>query len=197
MGSRERPDHYALKARKEGYPARSVYKLEEMQKKYQLFKPGFRVLDIGASPGSWTLYVLRQIKEKGSVVSADLKPLELKKKFANLHFFQGDVFLDETVEELRKKGPYHTVISDAAPSTTGNRIVDTRRSFELVEQILSLAEKLLKPGGSFVVKVFQGGDEEELFARMKGEFQMVKRFKPKAVRSESFETYFIGRNFQK
>lgn len=188
---RAKPDHYTLKAKKEGYPARSVYKLEEMDKKFGLIKPGIHIIDAGASPGSWTLYALRKLKGKGRVTSIDLKPLTLKPA-PNLSFWQGDLFGNETAEFLNKGGPYQLLISDAAPSTTGNRLVDTRRSLDLVEKIIQLAEIHVAQGGNLVIKIFMGGDEAEPFELMKKQYHTVKRLKPKAVRPESFETYLIG-----
>ena len=192
MSNRSRPDFYTQKAKREGYMARSVYKLEEIQNKTKLIKPGNTVLDIGASPGSWTQYALKVLKGRGRVVGADLKPLGKFKAKGDLQFIQGDIFSDEVTERLSDLGPFQVIISDAAPSTCGNRLMDTRRSYDLVERILNFTLKWLEPGGNFAVKVFQGGDEQELFDRMKEEFSQVKRLKPKAVRKESFETYFIG-----
>ncbi len=192
MSNRSRPDHYTQRAKKEGYMARSVYKLEEIQNKTNLIKPGNTVLDIGASPGSWTQYTLKLLKGRGKVVAADLKPLGNFKAKGDLQFIQGDVFSDEVAQKLSSLGPFDVIISDAAPSTSGNRLMDTRRSYDLVERILDFTLKWLEPGGNFAVKVFQGGDEQELFDRMKEGFTQVKRLKPKAVRKESFETYFIG-----
>ncbi|MDC7220627.1 MAG: RlmE family RNA methyltransferase [Spirochaetales bacterium] len=189
---RARPDHYTQKAKKEGYPARSVYKLEEIDQKNRLLKPGMRVLDVGASPGSWSLYVIRKLKGQGHLAGVDLKPLNLPKKYPNFFFYQGDIFTEEAGNFLREKGPYDLLLSDAAPNTSGNRLVDTRRSYDLVELVINLADEQVGKGGAMVVKVFQGGDEEELFAKMGEIFNKVKRFKPKAVRSESFEIYFIG-----
>jgi 23S rRNA (uridine2552-2'-O)-methyltransferase len=189
---RSRPDHYTRRAKKEGYPARSVFKLEEMDLKYQLIKPGIRVLDVGASPGSWSLYVLKKLKERGLLAAVDLKPLNLNKKYPLLKFYQGDIFSQEAGDFLRENGPYDLLISDAAPNTTGNRLVDTRKSYDLVDLVISLAREQVGKGGAMVAKIFQGGDEEELYERMGTLFNHVKRFKPKAVRSESFEFYFIG-----
>lgn len=194
MSNRTRPDFYAQKAKKEGYMARSVYKLEEIQNKTKLIRSGDTVLDVGASPGSWTQYCLKLLKGKGIVVGADLKPLGKFKAKGELHFIQGDVFSDQIIDQLSQWGPFDVIVSDAAPSTTGNRLMDTRRSYDLVEQILNFSLKWLKPGGNFTVKVFQGGDENEIFDRMKSEFQQVKKLKPKAVRKESFEYYLIGLN---
>lgn len=194
MGRRDKLDHYSLKAKKEGYPARSIYKLEEIQNKFKIMKPGQKIIDVGASPGSWTMYALKIIQGKGLVVGADLKPLNLKKSYPNLFFMQGDVFKDETINFLCEKGPFDVVLSDAAPNTTGNRLTDTSRSYDLVIEILNLTDSILKPGGSAVYKNFQGEDSKLILNRMKVMFCDVKTFKPKSVRSESFETYFIGLN---
>lgn len=194
MGRRDKLDHYSLKAKKEGYPARSVYKLEEIQNKFKIMKPGDKIIDVGASPGSWTMYALKIAQGKGLVVGADLKPLSLNNNYPNLFFMQGDVFKQETVDFLCEKGPFDVVLSDAAPNTTGNRLVDTSRSFDLVKEIIELAASILKTGGNSVVKVFQGEDNKILIDRMRDIFTDVKTFKPKSVRSESFETYFIGLN---
>jgi 23S rRNA (uridine2552-2'-O)-methyltransferase len=196
MSNRARPDHFTLKARKMGYPARSVFKLEEMQKKWSLIKKGKPVLDVGAAPGSWTLYALRTMGKSGQVTAVDLKPLTIKSPpGANLLFRQGDVFTAESAEFLAKGGPYGCVLSDAAPATSGNRLVDSRKSYDLVMRVIDLAEEHLATGGNLVVKIFQGGDENEVRDRIKALFADMKTFKPKAVRSESMETYMIGMGF--
>lgn len=192
MSNRSRPDFYSQKAKKEGYMARSVYKLEEIQNKNKLITPGDKVLDVGASPGSWSQYALKLLKGKGQLVGADLKPLGNFKQKNQIHFIQGDVFSDEISGGLAEFAPFDVIISDAAPSTTGNRLVDSRRSYNLVELIINFAHKWLKEDGNFCVKVFTGGDEQELFDLMSTHYEKVKRLKPKAVRNESFETYFIG-----
>ena len=194
MGRRDKLDHYSIRAKKEGYPARSVYKLEEIQKKFKVMKPGQKIIDVGASPGSWTLYALKIIQGKGLVVGADLKPLNIKKDYPNLFFMEGDVFKEKTIKFLSEKGPFDVILSDAAPSTTGNRLIDTTRSFDLVLEILSLTDNILKSGGNSVYKIFQGEDSKIILDKMKIIFNQVKVFKPRSVRSESFETYYIGIN---
>jgi 23S rRNA (uridine2552-2'-O)-methyltransferase len=190
---REKPDFYALKAQKEGYPARSVYKLEEIHQKLGILKREARVLDVGSSPGSWSLYVLKFLKGSGFVVGVDLNTVTLKEFPPNSFFFQGDIFEPKTEAKLRERGPYDIVLSDAAPLTTGNRLVDTGRSFRLCERVLDLAATdLLTHQGTLVMKVFQGGDEKLLTDRMREHFTQVKTLRPQAVRRESFETYLIG-----
>jgi len=213
MANYSKPDHFALKAQKEGYPARSVYKLKEMDEKFNLLKgnySSFKVLDLGAAPGSWSLYILRKIAGRAcssaapqtsgaavSLVSVDLAPLSRQYDEGlfdqpEFLFIQGDFTHGEIREEILSRGPYNLLVSDAAPSTTGNRSIDTLRSLELAETALNYAESALAKGGNFVVKVFQGGDTGNLLKQMRGLFESGKGFKPRACRNESFETYYLG-----
>lgn len=196
-GSREKADHFTLEAKKRGYPARSVFKLEEIDQKNRIIHPGQKVLDIGAAPGSWSLYVLRKQKGKGSLVAVDLKPLTLKvPKQANFTTLTGDAFGDKALELYEKEGPFDLIISDAAPGTTGNRSIDTARSFNLVMQVLELTRTRLNLGGSAVCKIFQGGDEKEALDTMRSMFAKAKTFKPKSTRNDSFETFLVGTGFK-
>ena len=209
MADYKKPDYWQLKARKEGYPARSVYKLKEMDEKFGLFKkppPGavFRILDLGAAPGSWSLYTLRKMSHnKGEralgafLVSADIAPLSRQYDCGlfdgdNFFFIQGDITEPAVREAILARGLYNLIISDAAPATTGNRSIDAARSLELAEAAVSYAESALAKGGGMVIKVFQGGDTAELLKRMRVLFKSAKSFKPQACRSDSFETYYIG-----
>ncbi|MCL2196767.1 MAG: RlmE family RNA methyltransferase [Treponema sp.] len=201
MTDYKKPDYWQQKARKEGYPARSVYKLIEIVKKFNLFKTTaakLRILDLGAAPGSWSLYVLRNYKN-AFLAAADLSPLS--REFdnglfdgGNFFFIQGDITANDNREALLAKGPYSVIISDAAPSTTGNHIVDSARSLELAETVISYAQGALAPGGNLAVKVFQGSGIDGLLKQMKTIFAAAKSFKPEACRGESVETYFIGIN---
>ncbi|MBC8452736.1 MAG: RlmE family RNA methyltransferase [Spirochaetes bacterium] len=191
--SRSQPDYFSLKAKKEGYPARSVYKLEEIQQKFTIIRPGNSVLDIGAAPGSWTLFTHQKLlKGKGRIVSVDLKPLSLNPIPENVTVFTGDAFTSEMLKNLGDLGPYDAIISDAAPSTTGARTVDCIRSQNLAEAIISIVPTHLKTGGNLVIKIFQGGGEQEILFAMKKMFAKVKTFKPKACRNDSFELFLIG-----
>ncbi len=190
---RDKPDYYAQLAKKEGYPARSVYKLQEIQQKFSVIPLQGKILDIGAAPGSWTMYVLKLLKGRGSVTAVDLQPLHPDIKSDNLLFFQGDAFSKEFTAIAEENGPYNTVISDAAPSTTGNRTVDTGRSGALAAKVIETAQQLLVPEGDVVIKIFQGGDEQELLSTVKKYFTRAKLFKPKASRKESFEIFLIGK----
>jgi 23S rRNA (uridine2552-2'-O)-methyltransferase len=213
MADYSKPDHWSQKAQKEGYPARSVYKLKEMDQKFSLFKnkrSPFRVLDLGAAPGSWSLYLLRKIPLKAGViktsdaeqatptlVSVDLIPLSRQYDEGlfdrpDFLFLRGDFTSSEIREAIVSHGPYNLVVSDAAPSTTGNRSVDTLRSLDLAEAVLNYAETSLVKGGNMAVKVFQGGDTGKLLKAIRSLFETGKSFKPQACRSGSFETYYLG-----
>jgi len=213
MAEYSKPDHWSQKAQKEGYPARSVYKLKEMDEKFSLVKASrspFRVLDLGAAPGSWSLYVLRKFPLKTDslilssatppepvLVSIDLAPLSRQYDEGlfdrpDFLFLQGDFTSGEIQEAIVSHGPYNLVVSDAAPFTTGNRSVDTLRSLDLAETALHYAETTLAKGGNLVIKVFQGGDTGKLLKAIRGLFETGKSFKPQACRAGSFETYYLG-----
>ncbi len=189
---RDKPDYYSIQAQREGYPARSIYKLKEIDEKFRIIKKGSNIIDIGASPGSWTLYACRKLKGAGNLIAVDLKNLVSGINCQNLKFFKADAFSVSFQETAVKTGPYDAVISDAAPSTTGNRTVDTGRSYNLAEDVLNFALLNLKSGGNLVIKIFQGGDEHQLLDIMKRSFKIAKIFKPKASRKESFEVFLVG-----
>ena len=148
-----------------------------------------RVLDLGAAPGSWTQYA---VERGASVVAIDLQEMYV----AHAECLIGD-FTDPTIaEHLEDAGPFDVVLSDAAPATTGNRIVDTGRSEALVESILANAERWLSPGGVLVCKVFQGGGEQRLLKELRARWERGFLYRPKAVRSESFESYLVGIGFR-
>jgi len=196
MSTYEKPDFWAQKAKKEGYPARSVYKLQEIDEKFHLFRKGIRVLDIGAAPGSWSLWVLKKLAGSGFLSAVDLQPLGMKPPFDNFMFIQGDLYDAAVREALVAKGPYNLVISDAAPATTGNRLVDQGASESIVEAVIEYGLGALAPGGALVAKIFQGGAERELIDRLKESFTQARAFKPQACRSESFETYLVATGFK-
>ena len=199
MAGYEKPDFWALKAKKEGYPARSVYKLEEIVAKFGLMKAGGNptILDIGAAPGSWSLWILRKLAGAGRLAAVDIQDLGIAPPDPNFTFIKGSI-LDEAVRaRLREAGPYTLVVSDAAPSTTGNRLVDQSRSEELVESVMGLGLEVLAPGGSLVMKIFQGGEEKRLITALKGHFAQARAFKPEACRAISFETYLVATGFKR
>lgn len=190
---RDRADSYTKRAHKEGYPARSVYKLEELQQTFNIVRKGDTVLDVGAAPGSWTLYTHNElIKGEGKIIAVDLNPLNLNPIPHTVTSYVGDAFSKEIRPILVEQGPYDVIISDAAPMTMGNRAVDTARSEYLAEQVIYLAQEHLKMHGNLVVKIFQGGGQVELLKTMRTFFTKVKPFKPKACRDDSFEIYLVG-----
>ena len=190
MGRKQ--DHFSKQAKAAGYPARSVYKLEEIQRRFNVMHRGTRILDIGASPGSWSMYAAKVTGPKGFVVGVDLSAQAPALPGERYEFIHADAFAAETLAHLRKSGLFHCILSDAAPATTGNRTVDTARSAALVENALNLAGVLLAPKGNMVAKIFQGGDENRLLQTAKSMFLTAKLFKPGASRKESFETFLIG-----
>ena len=159
--SYEKPDFWSQKAFSEGYPARSVYKLKEIDEKFGMIKKNYTVLDLGSAPGSWTTFLLRQMDGTGKVVSCDLNAPEIR-------------------SQIKAAGPYDLVVCDAAPKTTGNRTVDTARSEQLVEMAIWYAQTMLKTGGNFCVKIFQNGDQQRLLKLMRETFTSAKGFKPEA-----------------
>ncbi|MDR0449829.1 MAG: RlmE family RNA methyltransferase [Treponema sp.] len=211
MANYEKPDTWTLRARREAYPARSVYKLKEMDEKFRLIPASgraFRALDLGAAPGSWSLYTLRKLSggdragqagraAGGFLAAADLSPLSRQYDRGlfdgeNFRFIQGDIRAEETRSSLLSHAPYRLVMSDAAPATTGNRQIDTLRSLELAEAAFYYGETALEKGGNLVLKVFQGGDTAGLLKRIRELFETARSFKPAACRRESFEIYYLG-----
>jgi 23S rRNA (uridine2552-2'-O)-methyltransferase len=201
----DKPDFWALKAKKEGYPARSVYKLAELDEKFGLLKPEgarrsepFPALDLGAAPGSWTLYLLRRLSVP-RVAACDLTALTAAyfgayTDSSALSEICGDFTTPETRAAIAARAPYRLVLCDAAPATSGNRALDSLRSLELAETAAGYAEELLFPGGNCVIKVFQGGETAALLRRLKLLFGEARTFKPAAVRPTSVETYFVCKN---
>ncbi len=187
-------DYWTRKAKAENYPARSVYKLEEIDAKHGLLRPGQRILDLGASPGSWSLYAAGKVGAGGRVVGLDLKPLEGVTK-TNIDFMVADVY-DISPESLTAAGLFDAVLSDMAPATTGIKSTDQVRSEELARAALDMARRVLKGGGAFLVKIFQGPDVDQFFKEVKAEFREVKRLKPKSSRSISPEIFILGLGFK-
>ncbi len=199
MAGYDKPDFWSQKAKKEGYPARSVYKLAEIAAKFGLLPAsaaGPAVLDIGAAPGSWSLWLLRNLAGKGKVVAVDIQDMNIPAGAANFRFIKGSILDPAIRQTLREGGPYSLVVSDAAPSTTGNRLVDQSRSEELVEAVKDLSLEVLAPGGALVMKIFQGGEEKRLLTELKQNFSQARGFKPEACRSISFETYLVATGFK-
>ena len=190
-------DRYFHLAKKERYLARAVYKLQEIQNKHKVVRLGDRVLDLGAAPGSWMQLTSGIVGPKGIVVGVDLKPITHPFP-PHVVAMQRDIFdagFDE--ELLRDYGPFDVVLSDMAPSTSGIRVADSARSELLFEHALFLAQRLLKPQGHFLSKIFQGSDFHNLLQQVKRLFGSVKVVKPDASRKQSKEIYILSMRFKK
>jgi 23S rRNA (uridine2552-2'-O)-methyltransferase len=189
-------DYYSKLAKQKNFPARSVFKLQEMQERFSLLKAGQKILDLGSAPGSWSKYCLQRLGAKGQLVGVDLEPVEIAQPPGRRYrFLQGDFFSEAILDDLEKLGPFDVILSDAAPRTSGSGLVDAQRSLEIAERVLEIVRRTLRPGGHLVLKIFQGGEEGQLLRRMKSMFRHARAFKPKASRGESRETYFLGQLF--
>ncbi len=188
-----RADANTLRARSEGYPARSVYKLEEIDRRCALLRPGQHVLDLGCAPGSWLLYAAKKVGAHGRVRGIDLKPLEVALP-PNAAARVGDALspspeIDAFLAEL---APYDLVLSDMAPSTSGTPFQDQARSAELVERTLDVAERWLKPGGAWVAKLFMSEALVDLRKRVRALFEDERVLRPEGTRSVSTEVFLVG-----
>ncbi|MBS2024468.1 MAG: RlmE family RNA methyltransferase [Deltaproteobacteria bacterium] len=185
-------DRFFQKAKDEGFRARSAYKLDEIQKRFRLLRQGGRVLDLGAAPGGFCQVAAQAVGASGFVLGVDLEPIPTLPK--PIVTWVADAFTPELLARLRTEGkaPYHAVLSDLAPKTSGVRSADEARSLALAERALSLAQEVLLPGGSFVVKVFMGGDFEGYHKLCKSVFKQVKVVKPEASQARhSKEVYLV------
>jgi len=187
-------DAYARRARDEKWLARSVYKLEEMDKRFKLIKRGHRVLDLGCYPGSWCQYALKKVGQGGEVVGIDLKPPD-RLPARGFRFIRADV-MDLDIEWLaREISPRDMVLSDLAPSTTGIRAADESRSLALAQRAAEIAGALLKQGGDFVCKIFEGEDLNRFKAEISSRFQQIRLYRPKATRKRSREVYLVAQRW--
>ncbi len=185
------PDPYRQRARAEGYASRAVYKLKAMDEQYRLLRPGQRVLDLGCSPGSWLQYLASRVGPEGLVVGVDITPVEIE-VVPPLRYLAMDVeSLDLAM--VQSLSPYFdVVVSDLAPRTTGIREVDQQRSLGLAGRAWEVCQALLRPGGHFLVKVFEGPDTPALVAQLRESFTQVHRLKPPGSRQHSREFYLLG-----
>lgn len=191
MSNRRGPDHFSRRAQREGFAARSVYKLEEIDRRFRLFKRGQRVLDLGCAPGSWVKYAVNRVGPKGVVIGIDRKSIQVTAP--NLVSLEGDIY--ETPAEVffeRAGGRFDVITSDMAPDTTGDRFTDHVRSVDLCRRALELTDTLLVDGGAFVCKVFEGGELNAFVAEVKDRFGVVKRVKPKSTRKVSVELFLVA-----
>jgi 23S rRNA (uridine2552-2'-O)-methyltransferase len=193
MAQRNSNDHYAAEAKRLGYPARSVFKLQEILQKHPIIAKGAKVLDLGAAPGSFSLFLARQYMAQ--VVSCDLKHLGVR--HPGITGIVGDFTDTAVIDKICALGGYQAVVSDAAPATSGDRLVDCARSLALVQQAWDIAQLCLDKNGIFLAKVFENGDERAFMASIEPFFEKVIAVRPKAVRSESMEFYILAKKYKK
>jgi 23S rRNA (uridine2552-2'-O)-methyltransferase len=195
--SRHMRDHYVTKAKAEGYRSRAVYKLQEIDSKYQIFHPNQFIVDLGAWPGAWCQYVVRNVAgTSGKVIGLDILEME---PIEGVCFIQGDFTEDETLEQLvssLNNHPVDLVLSDIAPNISGNKAVDQPKSMYLAELALDFARQNLVEGGVFAVKLFQGEGYAPYIQDLRSSFKRVTTFKPQASRKESREMYAVARDFE-
>ena len=185
-------EFYTMLAKKEGYPARSVYKLKEIDEKYKIIKESNRVLDLGCAPGSWLLYISQKVGNKGKVIGVDIEEIKIPQK-ANI------IFVKKSTSDLKEpdfKDKFEVVVSDLSPKTSGVKFLDVGKSLELAEKSFEIAKLFLLPGGNFVCKVFESEASDKFFKKVQNLFVFTKRFRPKAVIRRSKEFYVIGRGFR-
>lgn len=190
-------DYFFHKAKKENYAARAVFKIQEIDQRFRLFKPGMKVLDLGAAPGSWSQFASQKVGPKGKVLGVDLQPIKIT--LPNALFITADMRSLDLAQTMTEQGispPFDIVLSDMAPKTTGVRIQDQMRSFELCMLALQTAERFLKPSGHFVAKLFHSDEFENFRKELQARFQKIEVLRPKSTRTESKEIFLIGMNYK-
>ncbi|MCP4994332.1 MAG: 23S rRNA (uridine(2552)-2'-O)-methyltransferase RlmE [Gammaproteobacteria bacterium] len=189
-------DEFVLKSQKEGFRSRAVYKLQEIQERDRLIKPGQVIVDLGAAPGGWSQYAGGLIGSKGRVVALDILPMD---PIEDVAFIQGDFREDAVLGQLQallEGSRVDLVISDMAPNVTGMAVVDQPRAMYLCELALDFAREVLKPGGGIVVKLFQGEGFDQYIRDLRANFNKVVTRKPKASRPKSKEVYLVATGFK-
>jgi len=189
-------DPFVQRAQRAGWRSRAVFKLEEIDRREKLLRGGAVCLDLGAAPGAWSQYALGRVGRHGRVVASDILPMQ---EIPGVEFVQGDFTVQEVFERVRDRlpsGEVDLVLSDMAPNMTGIDVTDQARSLELSERALEMAERVLKPGGAALIKLFHGAGFSGLVGRARADFGRVKLLKPSASRSRSPETYLLARQFR-
>ncbi len=189
-------DEYVKQSQKDGYRSRAVYKLKEIDEKDCLFKPGSVVIDLGAAPGSWCEYVVRKLKGRGRIIALDILPMD---PMDGVEIITGDFLQDRVFEQLLatlEKDQPDLVICDMAPNMSGQQAVDIPRAMYMAELALDLSQQVLKPGGSLLVKLFQGEGFDGYVKQMREHFNRVVMRKPKASRARSKEVYGLAMGFK-
>lgn len=188
-------DAYVKKAQAEGYRSRAVYKLQEIADKEHLLKPGMTVVDLGAAPGGWTQYVSQKLNGQGTIVALDILPMD---SLPDVTVIQGDFREDDVFQQLMSVIPERgldLLLSDMAPNMSGSAAIDIPRAMYLVELAFDFGDKMLKPGGSLLIKIFHGNGFDDLIKQARQKFDRVVIRKPAASRSRSRETYLLAKGY--
>ena len=189
-------DEYVKLAQQRGYRSRAVFKLEEIDCRDRLFKPGMFVVDLGAAPGGWSQYAAEKIGKQGKIIALDILPMEV---IPGVEFIQGDFQEEPVLNQLLEAlagNPVDLVLSDMAPNMSGTRVVDQPRAMYLAELALGMARQVLKPGGTFVVKLFMGSGFDGFLKDARSSFSGMASRKPKASRDRSREVYLVAKGFK-
>lgn len=198
MPQYEAQDKFFKKAKEEGYRARSAFKLQAIDERFQLLKPGMKVLDLGAAPGSFLQYIVGRIGEKGLAIGIDLQKIEGLGE-GNVRVYRGDIFDQELYKKIVHENgldKFDLITSDLAPKTTGIPFVDGGASLDLSLQVLEVAKEWLRNGGGVVIKILPGFNEGDLLGELRKNFVQVKKFRPQAIRKTSGESYIICFGFR-
>jgi 23S rRNA (uridine2552-2'-O)-methyltransferase len=187
-------EYFTRKAQEEGYPARSVYKLQEIDKQFEIIKEGDSVLDLGAAPGSWLLYLSQKVGDRGTVIGFDVEDINIQSR-ENIMFYKKSV-RDEDIFEILKGKKFDSVVADMSPKTTGIKLIDCGLSLELDERAFEIVKAVLKENGNFVFKIFESGDIDAFINEVSLRFKTVKKFRPRAVISKSKEFYVVAKGYK-
>jgi len=190
-------DHYYKMAKRDNYRSRAAYKLSQINRRFEIFKPGDTVIDLGANPGGWSQMALELVGETGTIIALDLKPIE---PIPGVIIIKGDVrskIVKRKVRDLIPKKGVNIILSDMSPNISGNYSMDYAKSIELAEMALGYADEFLNNGGHMIVKVFDGDLAFDYFKQIKDKFKISKRHSPKASRQSSSEVYMIGKSKKK
>jgi len=194
--SRQRKDPYAKKAAETGKSSRAHFKLEQLDQRFRLLKPGMRVLELGAAPGGWTCYVEERIAPGGCLIAVDSRPVTTGGDTILIEGLAGETETDMKIDAAIGDRPLDLVLSDMAPNISGIRTADQARSMELVELAEAAADRWLKPGGALVIKIFQGEGVEDWIRRVRRKYGTFKQVKPDASRPDSREMYAVAQNYR-
>ena len=186
----QKADGYTKRARERGFPARSVFKLEDIDRRARLLRPGMHVLDLGAAPGSWTMYAADRVGPRGACSRSISQPITVALP-DNARTVQGDAF-EVANDDLAAFAPYDVVLSDMAPATTGSRSTDAIRSAALVERAIAVADELARPGSALVAKLFMGGEYDAVRALVRERYATLKTLRPDGVRAHSVEVFLVA-----